>query len=91
MGARDSQTVGTLVSGNMFAGCDRRHTFSVTNFTEIAAHIAVQSLTVIKLLEGSAMLVRQFVHLTSEAIVVGVVLVLGLPFFLFLAMPFIGS
>jgi hypothetical protein len=62
----------------------------VTNLTEIAAFIAVQSLTVTKPLEV-AMLVRQFIHLTSEAIVVGVVLVLGLPFFLFLAMPFIGS
>lgn len=37
------------------------------------------------------MLVRQFVHLTTEAIVVAIALMLGLPFFLTLATPFIGG
>ena len=36
------------------------------------------------------MLVRQFVHLTAEALVVATALMLALPFFLALAMPFIG-
>jgi hypothetical protein len=36
------------------------------------------------------MLVRRFVHLTTDAIVLAAMLVLALPFFLALSWPFLG-
>ena len=58
--------------------------------TEAPPFIAVQALRSLKQPEVT-MLVRQFIHLTTEAIVVAIALILGLPFFLTLAMPFIGG
>ena len=37
------------------------------------------------------MLVRKFVHLTIQAVVVAMALMLALPFFLALSSPFIGG
>jgi hypothetical protein len=39
----------------------------------------------------AVMLVRTFAHLTTQAIILAAVLMLALPFFLTLAMPFIGG
>jgi hypothetical protein len=40
---------------------------------------------------GAEMLLRRFVHLTVETVVVAVALMLALPFFLALSSPFLGS
>jgi hypothetical protein len=39
----------------------------------------------------AGMLVRKFVHLTTQAVVVAMALMLALPFFLALSSPFIGG
>jgi hypothetical protein len=40
---------------------------------------------------GAEMLLRTFVHLTTETVVVAIALMLALPFFLALSSPFIGG
>jgi hypothetical protein len=68
--------------------CDGRHLLGVSYLTETKVLPRYYS-AVIHGMEA-VMLVRTFVHLTTQAIVLAAVLMLALPFFLTLAMPFIG-
>jgi hypothetical protein len=75
--------------------CDGRHTLCVSYLTETRVlspyNSPVTRLPTVTHGDMEAgMLVRTFVHLTTQAVVVAAVLMLALPFFLALATPFIG-
>jgi hypothetical protein len=57
----------------------------LTETTALSSYVLGHS----KQLEA-AMLVRKFVHLTTDAIVLAMALMLAIPFFLALSAPFVG-
>lgn len=68
--------------------CDGHHFLSVSHLTETKALTPYYCRYPRE--TEAVMLVRTFVHLTTQAIVLATGLMLALPFFLALATPFIG-
>jgi hypothetical protein len=73
----------------IWADCDARHRLTVRRITAAAADAALHA-PHDQSNWGSGMLLRTFVHLTTETIVVAIALMLALPFFLALSSPFTG-